>query len=278
MAITVYKRTGRLGATSEYLSQIDGADLLDGDLAFVVDSSNVFDVYELDDDSGATESSPQIIAPDTNPGLLRWIQKRQSVSGGVPTGTIVAWLPGFFADSSNGTFTSNHTTEGDINTVTLANSLLNTDGWYVCNGAERNTSGSDYFDSANRYLPNLTDDRMLMGDTTAGSIGGSNSQTHNHSMPHTHEGGSHSLSVNEMPAHDHTSEFVIKGTDLAAGYQCLTSDPSGSAEYVDTDETGSGATHSHGTTVSQSAASTSSNSAMDNRPNFLACFYIIKVV
>ena len=51
---------------------VDGAALVDGNLAFVTYGDVIYH-YILDDDSGAAESSPDVIAPDTNPGNKRWI-------------------------------------------------------------------------------------------------------------------------------------------------------------------------------------------------------------
>lgn len=80
----------------------------------------------------------------------------------VPIGTIVAWLPGYFADGSNGTYT--------------AVSIGLPDEWKECTGAALNDANSLIYNGAGRYLPNLTDDRFLMGDiaASAGGIGGSN--------------------------------------------------------------------------------------------------------
>lgn len=54
------------------LDAIDGADLIDGEAAFVV-SNGLQYIYYLDADSGAAEDSPNVIAPDSNAGDKRWI-------------------------------------------------------------------------------------------------------------------------------------------------------------------------------------------------------------
>lgn len=59
---------GGLGA----LDKLDGSILNDKDAGVVITPSS-FAPYSLDADSGAGESSPQIIAPNTNPGNKRWI-------------------------------------------------------------------------------------------------------------------------------------------------------------------------------------------------------------
>jgi len=90
-------------------------------------------------------------------------------------GSIIAWAGGYFTNGANGGFTS---VLG--NTIAAANAYLNPKGWYVCDGAELNLPDSPIFDGAGRYLPNLTDDRFLMGSTVAGGIGGSSTMAHTH--------------------------------------------------------------------------------------------------
>ena len=69
---TVYIKTALLGGTTNSVDGIDGADLLDGDFAFTTISGVLYH-HVLDDDSAAAEFSPDIIAPDQNPGDKRWI-------------------------------------------------------------------------------------------------------------------------------------------------------------------------------------------------------------
>ncbi|MHB8772955.1 MAG: hypothetical protein ACYC7J_18325 [Syntrophales bacterium] len=69
---TIRIRTALTGGGASALDGIDGAGLLDGELAFTTVSSVLY-VHLLDDDSGAAESSPNVISPDTNAGNKRWI-------------------------------------------------------------------------------------------------------------------------------------------------------------------------------------------------------------
>jgi hypothetical protein len=69
------------GGAQYSLDALDGNDatgsgdpLAEGDVAVVVTSTYVY-FYRLDATSGAAESSPDVIAPDTNPGTKRWILK-----------------------------------------------------------------------------------------------------------------------------------------------------------------------------------------------------------
>jgi len=67
-----YPASSLTGGGTGALDAIDGALLEDGDRAIVIATSQVY-FYYLDADSGAAESSPGTIAPDTNAGDKRWI-------------------------------------------------------------------------------------------------------------------------------------------------------------------------------------------------------------
>ena len=312
MAVIVYYRQGITGGAATDLDGIDSSILNDKDLCIVANGTTFY-LYQLDVDSGAAESSPSIISPDDSAaGDKRWKLQRQPVDAGIPAGSIVPWIGGYFGDGSNGSYT-------DVllggNSVALANAYLNADNWYVCNGAALNT-GSGIFNGASRYLPNLTDSRFIMGDTTAGGIGGaaSNAHTHSHSHgmnSHTHGLNSHvhsmqghthvtppvALTIAQLPSHSHNIRLVDTG--IAGAYNGFDS-----AEYFTSkadDSTGvtitagSGATHEHGSTyasnytntgaASGNTAAATGNTAVDataassneNRPLFLSCFYIMKV-
>ena len=72
MAKIAYKKEALTGGSGVALDGIDGLGLVDKDFAFVTLSGDLY-FYILDDDSGADESSPDVIKPDTNPGTKRWI-------------------------------------------------------------------------------------------------------------------------------------------------------------------------------------------------------------
>lgn len=64
-------RTALTGGAAGALDAIDGGVLGDGDKATVMTSTNVY-FYHLNATSGATESSPDVISPDSNAGTKRW--------------------------------------------------------------------------------------------------------------------------------------------------------------------------------------------------------------
>jgi len=67
----VYGRIALTGGTDGALDDIDGDILQNNDVAIVVTSTTAY-IYHLNSTSGAAESSPAVIAPDTNPGNKRW--------------------------------------------------------------------------------------------------------------------------------------------------------------------------------------------------------------
>lgn len=68
----VYAATSLIGGITGSLDNINGSALVDKDIAIVgVQGGNLMP-YVLEADSGETEASPYIIAPDSNPGTKRW--------------------------------------------------------------------------------------------------------------------------------------------------------------------------------------------------------------
>lgn len=67
-----YRCTGLTGGASGSLDSIDGAGLVAGMFAVTEDSGVVY-FHKLDPSSGASESPPDVISPDTNAGDKRWV-------------------------------------------------------------------------------------------------------------------------------------------------------------------------------------------------------------
>lgn len=86
-------KTTLTGGGATALDSIDGTDLDDGFEAHVFVSGIAY-VYILDADSGAAESSPTIIAPDTNAGNKRWLLQG-TYANGIKDSSLSASLPVF---------------------------------------------------------------------------------------------------------------------------------------------------------------------------------------
>lgn len=211
-------------------------------------------------------------------------------AAGVPVGSIIPWLGGYFTGATNTGFTS---VLG--NTAAEVNAALNASGFYVCDGSALNLAGSPIYDGAGRYLPNLTDSRFLMGSTAGGTTGGQNSTTlitanlpaHTHSIDHSH--GSHTHSIN----HDHGSAATGAHThtyNLRVTSSLVTSGWGGNASELDSFNTGSttptidipaftGTSGSATISLSSSTSgSTGSGTAIENRPAYLSVFFIQRAI
>ncbi len=194
---------------------------------------------------------------------------------GVPIGSVVAWLPGYFADGSNGTYT--------------AVSISLPAWWKECDGSVLLDADSPIFNAAGRYLPNLTDNRFLMGDiaASAGGIGGENSPT----LSHT---------VSQQPAftypdHYHQIADVVETTGFTlrfynnAGvysggiYSVDNSVATGSADHetlftgMSDGEIFYSKTDGGGACTRTNDVAISDHSSIENRPLYLSCRYVMRI-
>ena len=196
-----------------------------------------------------------------------------AIAAAVPVGVIVPFVGGYFGGSTNGGFVN---VLG--NTIAAVNALMNPKGWYVCNGSAPNVVGSPVFNTASRYLPNLTDSRFIMGSTGAGTPGGTNDITHSHTMnnhthtmAHTHDVapagvtsggpspgntgnsavtnvGTTPLSIDQLAAHTHPSGMVYNSGSNYSGFSDIAW-PVSRQQYHSTGSTGSSYGHTHSQTV-----------------------------
>lgn len=169
-------------------------------------------------------------------------QEAALVHGVAPPGAIVAWCPGYFTDGSNGGYTN---VQGAGNTVAQQNTFLNGDGWYICDGAAVNNASSPIWNAASRYLPNLTDDRFIMGDTVCASDGGGSN-----TMAHTHQCDPGSTATGGPSA---TSTVAY----LSASWYAATG------------------THTHNVDVAEFTSGVASDT--DNKPVYLSLYFAIRV-
>lgn len=204
-------------------------------------------------------------ANDTHDQLYTAINGLSSV----PVGSIIAWLPGYFTDGVNGGYTA-------VTDVELPNN------WKECTGANVNDSASPIYNGAGRYLPNLTDDRFLMGDIagSAGGIGGTDTQTHN--IPAHYHGMGTGATLNITASGSHFHNVCTQNTG-GLSLNTLYNSSSGSAAAQNTDSK----THTHGSGnfsgviglvtggVNGNASMTSGSS--DNKPKYLSVRYIQRI-
>ena len=78
---TAYYKQLITGGSATALDGINGTSLSNLDIAYVM-VSNILYVYQLDSTSGAAESSPDVIAPDTNAGDKRWLLQNSYTADG----------------------------------------------------------------------------------------------------------------------------------------------------------------------------------------------------
>ena len=255
------------GVTEEELSQLHGSGVVKADLVKLHAITSTHTEINQLHESG--------------------VMKADLKFGFAPVGSIVAYVPGYFTNGSNGGFTYQMVS---ANTVAAVNALLNSSGWYVCDGAALNDADSGIFNGASRYLPNLTDDRFLMGDTVAGGIGGANSND----ISHVHSTGNFTLTTSHIPSHSHTVTVNSGGAhthtfssvtgaanpegdirplrERALSPVSISVSSSGNHTHTaSAGNTGSGNAHNHGNTGS------AGSSSLENRPKYLSCFYIMRV-
>ncbi len=130
-----------------------------------------------------------------------------------PIGVIIPYMTGYFMSNQNDSFTQ------------VALSLP--DNWKMCDGSECLDEDSPIFNTAGRYLPNLTDDRFLMGASDCGTIGGQNHvilseanlPAHIHEHSHTTPTHSHSVSISGTTGNEgsHTHYYSGNSTTVSNG-------------------------------------------------------------
>ena len=208
-----------------------------------------------------------------NAGNTAW-ELFGELNGGVPVGTVVAYVPGYFADAANGGFV---VTGPADNTVAAVNALVGPT-WRVADGSEYEDPASPIWSSSGRHLPNCSNSRFMMGSTTAGGIGGATT--------HTHSTGDFTLTTSHIPSHrhsvtvtggNHRHQYFFSGI---AGDVYIAQSRGGSgpdAGYYtgySGDLTLSGQTGYAGASQAHNHGDTGSSGHM---PPYLSCFYLVRV-
>lgn len=120
--------TALTGGAVGSLDAIDGDTLAEADGALVVIDGTTY-TYYLDASSGAGESSPDIIAPDSNPGTKRWILQIKVPSGKLqfPASQSASADANTVDDYEEGTWTPSLAFGGGTTDITYATR----DGYYT---------------------------------------------------------------------------------------------------------------------------------------------------
>lgn len=211
--------------------------------------------------------------------IERFLMKQRDVldangSEVLPVGTILPWFPRFFSNPNN---TGLHGSD----MVSLSPK------WRLCDGSAPNIDISPIWNTVDKYVPDLTDDRFICGDVTVGGIGGQNSIIHLHNVTHKHTVNIWSESIDWNHTHNLTlPEFNYKGTSNSWTGSVS---PATSRTYTQTVSLSAGLhSHTFGQRTTEHPIGTplhpntgifnSANETIDNRPKYLKVKYIIKVV
>lgn len=266
MAIKVWNCFGLVGDAVRDLDAIDTASLTDNDRAITVESDELY-IHVFDAAGTDAQNSPNVIRPAdySSDGVWKMASSPFDANS-APVGSIVPFIGGYFGSGGLSGFTN--VIGDDASTI---NTLLNSSGWYVCDGTELNLAGSSIFNGSGRYLPDLSGDVFLMGDTSSGTFGGSSTMAHTHTTDIvSFTSGATTVSEAQMPAHTHTS-YAHSGTTVGRATGGETDYP---RNLQDTSSTGGGGSHTH--SVNPASTTSSAASVTENRPKFMSCFYIMR--
>ena len=199
----------------------------------------------------------------------------------VPEGTIVAWSGVCYSDNAN-TYSAGFA----INSVAQVKLMLS-EYWKICDGVEIYDPESLVFNVAGRHIENLTDDRFLMGDTVAGTPGGSNTSVyeHTHVFAHAHKWGETGAapSLSTLVALDDASDEGTAMTTIMSSPEAFQDTGSGMERLTnwlppqDCYTTGvlSPPTGSAGATAASAEGVVTGSD--NNRPKYVTSFFIRKI-
>ena len=193
-----------------------------------------------------------------------------------PIGSIIAWFPRLYSGLNTG--------------IDVADRIQLPLNWCRCDGRDLTldplTKDSPLINAGYKRIPNLTDDRFIMGSSLLGSVGGTNDSSHTHTYKHYHPlsfssttsvAGTHTHSYNNWPNESgHTFEFEPgPGATWNATETGQTTGPSGAHSHTFSDNT---ITEGLGDVMDDASNPVTSNTNMtENRPRFLSVIFVMRV-
>ena len=145
--------------------------------------------------------------------------------------------------------------------------------WKESDGSALNDTDSPIWNAAGRYLPNLTGDIFLMGSTAAGGVGGDNElSSHNHDagtlsvVSHNHKWYNDNFSGPSNSYNTFGDAILFAVGDPSFGIAGSSATTSLNNDYY---------TDNASPAVENSTADNTAGT--ENRPNYMACKYIIRI-
>ncbi len=227
------------------------------------------------------------------------VKKEVSITGQIPIGSIIAWFPRLFHETTP-------------NTVDTDNRVYLTEDWAKCDGRRLSDYDGSLSDSDYQYnpkhsdsplingsfnrVPNLTDDRFLIGNFTIGVIplgaggNGDNSITiaEANLPPHIHGKGTIHIPANpalktgdDAPDHAHTANVWDNGAGGPDNYFHHSDPNNGYFGKAWTDGATTRHQHTFSVATEYFAGSTDNggftNNSINILPKYLKCIYIMRV-
>lgn len=204
---------------------------------------------------------------------------QSKLSEELPIGTILAVNPFYYQNTDNGT------------PVLFQNNINSFSFLHPCDGSAPNSIYSPIWNSPNRYVPKLDDERFLMGSLSLSSvIGGSNIDNHSHNFIHYHLSQNNTETTMSSGLHTHVSaryHIVSKREERA-----VTNNERIQKNNTITRNSTSAGSHTHVVpqfdvtasvpldlriTNSSTNLQTGTCSIPENRPNYLGVRFYIKI-
>lgn len=241
-------------------------------------------------------------------------QLKNNILSQFPVCCIAAFIGGYFIDAANTGFTNVlGNTIANVNAYLSTVDLTGTTLFKVCDGTAPNDPNSPIYNTASKHLPNLTDDRFLCGSTVCGQIldlnglsGSNDFKDHQHifnlyasyAMSSISTAHSHLVTSISASSYSHRHSFrpyssdmdsscnIVDGSAPIVGNATFYSRGDGTnhtirlgANLISGGPTTINLSHTHASQIVPGSVNLADllPASLDNRPNFLKCFYVIRI-